>query len=139
MIKHLISAEGRFYKANLHSHSTVSDGEKSPQELKEMYLAHGYSILAYTDHNRFVIHNELSDDGFLALNGVEESADERTGVRWHDRCCDLNFIAAKAAPAADRRRGERRPRLRSLPGKLLRSGRQQHDPHRARKRLFRHA
>ena len=93
MIKHLISSEGRFYKANLHNHSTVSDGEKTPQELKAMYLAQGYSIVAYTDHNRFVTHNELSDENFLALNGVEESADEQTGMRWHDRCCDLNFIA----------------------------------------------
>lgn len=93
MIKHLISGEGTFYKANLHAHSMVSDGEKTPKELKEMYLAQGYSIIAYTDHNRFVTHNELSDETFLALNGVEESADEHTGVRWHDRCCDLNFIA----------------------------------------------
>ena len=93
MIRHLISGKGRFYKANLHAHSTVSDGEKTPEELKAMYLAQGYSIVAFTDHNRFVTHNELSDERFLALNGVEESADEHTGVRWHDRCCDLNFIA----------------------------------------------
>ncbi len=93
MIKYLISGGGRFYKANLHSHSTVSDGELTPAEMKELYLAHGYSIIAFTDHNRFVTHNELSDDSFLALNGVEESADEECPVRWHGRCCDICFIA----------------------------------------------
>lgn len=93
MIKHLISNTGYWYKANLHSHSTVSDGELTPEQMKELYKSHGYSILAYTDHNRFVTHNELSDDQFLALNGVEDSADEN-GKSWmHNKCCDICFIA----------------------------------------------
>ena len=38
------------YKANLHCHSTVSDGKLTPAELKDAYKNHGYSILCITDH-----------------------------------------------------------------------------------------
>lgn len=93
MKKHLISQGGRFYKANLHSHSTVSDGELSPEEMKKLYTENGYSIIAFTDHNRFVTHNELSDENFLALNGVENAADEKGKPQFFDRCCDVCYIA----------------------------------------------
>ena len=95
MKQHLISESGAFYKANLHSHSTVSDGELSPEQMKELYQSHGYSILAYTDHWHFVTHNELSDGTFLALNGVENAADEQGRPDFHDRCCDICFIALR--------------------------------------------
>ncbi len=74
--KFLLPESGRFYKANLHSHSTVSDGVKTPEELKEMYKARGYSVFAYTDHDNFVCHNELTDDEFLVINGHEASCVE---------------------------------------------------------------
>ena len=35
MRKDLLPREGRFYKANLHAHSTVSDGHYTPEELKQ--------------------------------------------------------------------------------------------------------
>lgn len=59
------------YKANLHCHSTVSDGRLSPKEIKELYKSHGYSIIAYTDHDIMIPHDDLTDDGFLALHGYE--------------------------------------------------------------------
>ncbi len=93
MKKYLISEKGKFYKANLHSHSTVSDGELSPEEMKKLYTDNGYSIIAFTDHNRFLTHNELSDDNFLALNGVENAADETGKPDFFDRCCDVCYIA----------------------------------------------
>lgn len=93
MKKYIISGEGTFYKANLHSHSTVSDGELTPEAMKKLYMEHGYSIIAYTDHNRFVTHNELSDDRFLALNGVENAADEQGRAWMNNRCCDICYIA----------------------------------------------
>lgn len=71
MRKVLLSDKKNFYKANLHSHSTVSDGAMSPEEMKKMYMDKGYSIIAYTDHNILIGHNELTDDNFLALNGYE--------------------------------------------------------------------
>jgi hypothetical protein len=39
------------YKANLHTHTTRSDGRFSPQAVVEEYHKLGYKILALTDHN----------------------------------------------------------------------------------------
>ena len=64
MKKFLIPEEGNFYKANLHCHSTVSDGLWTPEEIKERYMAEGYSVVAYTDHDVLIPHKELTDDSF---------------------------------------------------------------------------
>ncbi len=69
---YLIDYRKKSYKANLHCHSTISDGLMTPEELKKHYKSQGYSILAYTDHNVLVLHNELNDGDFLALPGYEE-------------------------------------------------------------------
>jgi len=71
MRKYLLGEDGAFYKANLHCHTTISDGRKTPEEVKEMYKAAGYSVVAYTDHDVLIPHDELCDSEFLALNGVE--------------------------------------------------------------------
>jgi hypothetical protein len=41
---------GQFWKANLHSHTTRSDGKLTPSELATAYREHGYHVLAITDH-----------------------------------------------------------------------------------------
>ena len=71
MKKHLFSQNGKFYKANLHCHTTVSDGKCSPEEIKRRYKAEGYSIVAFTDHVVMVDHSDLNDESFLALKGYE--------------------------------------------------------------------
>ncbi len=67
----LLPESGNLYKANLHVHSTVSDGKFTPEELKEMYMQRGYHAIAYTDHQTCVPHPELTDENFVALTGVE--------------------------------------------------------------------
>ena len=76
MKRYLLPKNGTFYKANLHCHSNISDGKLSPQELKELYKSNGYSVLAYTDHDIFIPHHELSDETFLALAGFEAQYNE---------------------------------------------------------------
>lgn len=71
MKKYLLPKEGNFYKANLHCHSIYSDGKLYPEEIKKIYKEKGYSIVAFTDHNMFIPHPELTDDTFLALHGIE--------------------------------------------------------------------
>lgn len=44
-------AEDGQYKANLHTHTTRSDGRLHPHMVVDEYHALGYSILAITDHN----------------------------------------------------------------------------------------
>ena len=73
----LLPKDLTYYKANLHSHSTLSDGSVTPEQMKEAYKAKGYSILAITDHNVFLPHNDLTDEDFLVLNGIEYNVDGR--------------------------------------------------------------
>ena len=71
MYRSLFQESGRFFKANLHNHSTFSDGKDTPEEIKKIYRAGGYDIVAFTDHNVIVPHPELTDEHFLALTGTE--------------------------------------------------------------------
>ena len=71
MKTYLLPEKGKFYKANLHSHSTFSDGKLTPQQIKEEYMKKGYSVVAYTDHDLLIPHQELTDENFVALNGYE--------------------------------------------------------------------
>jgi len=93
MRKYLLPQNGNFYKANLHCHTTFSDGHKTPAEVKEIYQKLGYSIVAYTDHDILIPHDELNDDTFLALHGFEiEMTDYENDFTSHDRptchiCC----------------------------------------------------
>ena len=41
---------GRFFKGNLHTHSTASDGERDPESVCALYRDAGYDFLALTDH-----------------------------------------------------------------------------------------
>ena len=71
MKKTFISRAQRSYRANLHCHSTLSDGTLSPEQLKKIYKDHGYSILAITDHDHPEDHSHLSESDFLMLTGYE--------------------------------------------------------------------
>lgn len=97
MKKYLLPEKGTFYKANLHTHTTVTDGKFSPEEIKEIYKAHGYSIVAYTDHDMFVPHHELTDDSFLALSGFEVGINEKNSYPGipggRHRTCHICCIA----------------------------------------------
>ncbi|MES2664651.1 MAG: CehA/McbA family metallohydrolase [Pseudomonadota bacterium] len=44
------TAPGRFWRGNLHTHSTRSDGVLDPAEVCRRYRAEGYDFLALTDH-----------------------------------------------------------------------------------------
>ncbi len=68
---YLLPATGKFYKVNLHAHSTVSDGCLTPAELKALYKSRGYDALAITDHELLVDHTDLSDEDFLLITGFE--------------------------------------------------------------------
>ncbi len=86
MRKYLLPEAGAFYKANLHCHSTVSDGRLSPEEAKNVYKKKGYSVVAFTDHDVLVPHPELADEGFLPLNGYEMEVNEEKERRFRKTC-----------------------------------------------------
>ena len=93
MRKYLLPEEGSFYKANLHCHSTVSDGRWSPERIKQEYMAKGYSVIAYTDHDVLIPHPELTDEHFVALSGYEMEIDEVRQDGKQGKTCHMCLIA----------------------------------------------
>ena len=93
MRKYLLPEEGSFYKANLHCHSTVSDGRWSPERIKQEYMAKGYSVIAYTDHDVLIPHPELTDGHFVALSGYEMEIDEVRQDGKQGKTCHMCLVA----------------------------------------------
>lgn len=81
---------GRFWKGNLHTHSTRSDGKLTPAEVMAAYRGRGYDFLALTDHlmERFgwpiVDTTAYRTPSFTTLIGAEVHAGALShGDRWH--------------------------------------------------------
>lgn len=93
----LLDRTKHFYKANMHCHSTESDGKMTVKELKEHYKANGYSIIAFTDHEHLIDNSHLNDDNFLAITSCEIAIKEfeslSTLVKTDMRVCHLNIYA----------------------------------------------
>ena len=70
-MKHLLPRVDKYFKTNLHTHTTISDGKQTPQEVKEIYKAKGYQVLCLTDHNVIVDHSNMNDPDFLMLTAME--------------------------------------------------------------------
>ncbi len=62
---------GNWYKANLHTHTTTSDGQMTPQEALDAYYDKRYDILALTDHYTTHDVTDMQRDGFLVISGTE--------------------------------------------------------------------
>lgn len=71
MILSTLNRNGNFYKGNLHTHTTISDGKKSPEEIVKIYKENGYSFISITDHNIYGIHSELNTNDFKIIPGIE--------------------------------------------------------------------
>lgn len=93
MIRYLLPENGNFFKANLHCHTTCSDGRLTPAEIKEAYRKEGYSVVAFTDHDVFLRHDDLRDETFLPLNGFEIEINEENVPHEKRKTCHLCFVA----------------------------------------------
>lgn len=96
---------GRFYRGNLHTHSTISDGAKAPAEVIAAYRDHGYDFLALTDHFLQQFGYPIADtrefrtDTFTTLLGAELHAPvTELGERWHIVGVGLPLDFAPTAP-----------------------------------------
>ena len=81
---------GRFYRGNLHTHSTESDGFLSPESVAELYRSQGYDFIAITDHfspawdYQITDSATLRDDGFTTIIGAElHTPGLSSGLPWH--------------------------------------------------------
>jgi hypothetical protein len=96
---------GRFYRGALHTHSTRSDGRRSPEEVVATYRALGFDFLALTDHFEARYGFPVTDtrafrsDGFTTLLGAELHAPRlENGERWHILAVGLPLAFAPTAP-----------------------------------------
>ncbi len=84
------TAPGRFWRGNLHTHSTNSDGVLPPEEVCRRYRAEGYDFLALTDHFIGTFKYPISDTrpfrttDFTTILGAElHSGAMSNGELWH--------------------------------------------------------
>jgi hypothetical protein len=84
------SATGRFWRGNLHTHSTRSDGVLPPDEVCRRYRDEGYDFLALTDHfignygYPIVDTQPMRTDSFTTILGAElHSGPMANGELWH--------------------------------------------------------
>jgi hypothetical protein len=81
---------GRFYRGNIHTHSTRSDGRLEPEAVCRFYRECGYDFIALTDHFMEQFRYPITDtapyrtDEFTTILGAELHAPETsTGELWH--------------------------------------------------------
>jgi histidinol phosphatase-like PHP family hydrolase len=84
------TAPGRFWKGNLHTHSTRSDGARDPEAVCAAYREAGYDFLALTDHFikkygfPIVDTAPFRTNAFTTIFGAEVHAPAtRLGEPWH--------------------------------------------------------
>ncbi len=95
-MKYLLPDTKNRYKANLHCHTTLSDGSLSPEAVRDAYMAQGYRIVAFTDHDRYCDHSDFCTDDFLALNAFEaDISDWEVNSGSFRRCYHLNAYHKK--------------------------------------------
>jgi hypothetical protein len=82
------------HKANFHTHTTLSDGSGTPQEVIDRYHALGYTILALTDHDTMgtgrttwpwqAFDRDPKTLGMVAIEGSEISRVHHIGSYFND-------------------------------------------------------
>ena len=84
------AAPGRFWRGNLHTHSTLSDGVLAPRDVAEAYKSAGYDFMMLSDHfiDRYdwpvADTRDFRSNSFTTIIGSELHAPETTvGELWH--------------------------------------------------------
>jgi len=74
---------GAWYKGNMHTHTTDSDGCYSPERTVERYRDIGYSFLCTTDHRQYNYNKHLEREGFAIIPGSEVDLNPPGGALCH--------------------------------------------------------
>ena len=74
---------GRWCRGNLHTHTTESDGQLTPEALVRTHQRRGYDFVAITDHWRMTDLTEQSTEGFLILRGAERDGGATQVSNYH--------------------------------------------------------
>ena len=74
MRKTMFSESGSWYKGNLHSHTTNSDGRLTSAEAAAFYKNNGYHFLCLSEHDYYTdLRDQIDGETFILLPGVEAS------------------------------------------------------------------
>jgi hypothetical protein len=99
------SLAGRFWRGNLHTHSTLSDGALAPDKVVEAYKDTGYDFMMLSDH--FIDHfnwpiadtRKHRSNNFTTIIGSELHALQTSaGELWHIVAAGLPLDFAPCAP-----------------------------------------
>ena len=99
------SLPGRFWRGNLHTHSTLSDGVLSPEAVVDAYKTAGYDFMMLSDH--FIGHfnwpiadtRKFRSNSFTTIIGSEVHAPATSaGELWHIVAAGLPLDFEPAAP-----------------------------------------
>ena len=99
------STPGRFWRGNLHTHSTLSDGALEPRQVVDAYKRAGYDFLQLSDH--FLARygwpiadtRRLRSNNFTTLIGAEVHAMATSaGELWHILATGLPLDFPPPAP-----------------------------------------
>ncbi|MFA6185603.1 MAG: CehA/McbA family metallohydrolase [Phycisphaerae bacterium] len=96
------TTSGNWYKANLHTHSKLSDGDSNLPVVVNKYRKLGYSVLAITDHGKSNDVSGYSDANFILLSGMETHPKCNTSeTPYHFICLNLpnGFVMPKELDA----------------------------------------
>lgn len=92
------SRPGSFYRGNLHTHSTRSDGSHAPEAVCRAYEREGYDFLVMTDHFMAAYDYPVTDtrpyrtSDFTTIIGAELHAPQtEVGETWHIKSIGLPF------------------------------------------------
>ncbi len=86
-----------WFTGNLHTHTTLSDGDTEPAEVIQWYKDHAYHFLSITDHNFVLDVSEyagMQDENFVLISGNEIS-DSYDGTSVHVLALGLYDTAVK--------------------------------------------
>jgi hypothetical protein len=99
------SLPGRFWRGNLHTHSTLSDGALAPEKVVEAYKSAGYDFMMLSDHFIGNFNWPIADtramrsNRFTTILGSELHAPAtEVGELWHIVAAGLPLDFEPAAP-----------------------------------------
>lgn len=99
------SSPGRFYRGNLHTHSTRSDGKIGPEEVCKRYRERGYDFICLSDHFLPAYDYPVTDtrayrtNSFTTIIGAECHAPSTAGgEQWHVLAVGLPLDFGKNLP-----------------------------------------
>lgn len=101
----LFAKPGRFWRGNIHTHSTLSDGLLTPAEVIDAYKGAGYDFMTLSDHFVEVFDWPVADttslrsENFATLIGAELHAPNTSvGELWHILGVGLPLDFEKCGP-----------------------------------------